>query len=133
MIMLTKEQIVQAHYARHLFKSVNPDTKPVVVQKLESLLTKNQVTIASVYAKDISEQIAAKRIKETYDPTDQSGSFESIYLSELYDALDEKSLIEYVSFLESHVSQETQDKLKQKSKATCDESVSLILERLKQA
>lgn len=131
--MLTKEKMVQAHYARHLLNSINEDTKPQVVQKLESLLTKNQVANASIYAKDTSEQIAAKRNKETFNPADKTGSFEYIYLSELYDGLDEQALIEYVSFLESHVIQETQDKLKQKSKATCDESVSLILERLKQA
>lgn len=131
--MLTKEQMVQAHYARHLLNSINVDTKPAVVQKLESLLNPNQVAIASNYAKNTSEQIAAKRNKETYNPADQTGSFEYIYLSELYDTLDERSLIEYVSFLESHVSQETQDKFKQEAEETCNASVSLILERLKQA
>lgn len=131
--MLTKEQMVQAHYARHLLNSINTDTKPVVVQKLESLLTQKQVANASIYAKDTSEQIAAKRNKETFNPADQTGSFEYIYLSELYDGLDEQSLIEYVSFLESYVNQETKDKLKQKAEDTCHASVSLILERLKQA
>jgi len=131
--MLTKEQMVQAHYARHLLNSINVDTKPAVVQKLESLLNPNQVAIAFNYAKNTSEQIAAKRNKETYNPADLTGSFEYIYLSELYDTLDERSLIEYVSFLESHVSQETQDKFKQEAEETCHASVSLILERLKQA
>lgn len=124
--------MVQAHYSRHLLNSINEDTKPEVVQKLESLLTQNQVANASIYAKDTSEKIAANRNKETFNPTDKTGSFEYIYLSELYDGLDEQSLIEYVSFLELHVSQETQDKMKQKAEDTCHASVSLILERLKQ-
>ena len=131
--MLTKEQIVQAHYARHLLNSVNADTKVLVVQKLESLLTQNQVANASIYAKDTSEQIAAKRSKETFNPADQTGSFESIYLSSLYDELSEYSTVEYITFLESYFSQNKQDELKQEAKDSCQESVSLILERLTQA
>lgn len=131
--MLTTEQLVKAHYARHLLNSVNIDIKPVVIKKLESLLTQNQVAIASIYAEDTAKKIAASRDDKTAVPSDTSGSFDSIYVSTLYEALNDNSANEYINFLESHFSQETKDDLKGKSKDSCHESVSLILERLKKA
>lgn len=128
--MLTTEQLVKAHYARHLLNSVNIDIKPVVIKKLESLLTQNQVAIASIYAEDTAKKIAASRDDKT---ADTSGSFDSIYVSTLYESLNDNSANEYINFLESHFSQETKDELKGKSKDSCYESVSLILERLKKA
>jgi hypothetical protein len=131
--MLTTEQLVQAHYARHLLNSVDVDIKPVVIKKLESLLTQNQVAIASIYAEDTSEKIAANCDDKTAAPSDNSGSFDAIYASTLYKALDDKSANEYISFLESNFSTETQYELKEKAKESSQDSLSLILERLKKA
>jgi hypothetical protein len=131
--MLNTDQIVQAHYARHLLNSLNIVNKPVAIQKLESLLTQDQVSIAASYAQDTADEIAANLDKETADPTDNSGSFGAIYLSTLYKALDHHVSDEYINFLEAHFSQDIQDDLKQKAKDSCHESLSLILERLKKA
>ena len=128
--MLTNEQLVQAHYARHLLNSVNIDNKSVVLKKLESFLTQNQVAIASVYAEDMSKKIAAS--DDTHvNPSANSSSFDSIYESTLYKALDDNSANEYINFLESYFSIEMQDNLKEKAKESCYESLSSILEMLK--
>lgn len=131
--MLNTDQIVQTHYARHLLNSLNIETKPLAIQKLESLLTQDQVSLSAIYAQDTADAIAANLDKETSEQTDHSGSFDSNYFSTLYKALDNHASDEYINFLESYFSQDIQDDLKQKAKDSCHESLSLILERLKKA